>query len=80
MDQKEALTMAISELKDEARQHLFSAIDILKLATKKYTENVSNDDLLWSHNLEKVAGIVAEINWKAYEIDEVFAYGKESHE
>lgn len=68
----------ISDLKEEARQSLFAAIDLLKLATEKYaTEALNSCDLAWSANMKNVARLIKDINCKAYEIDEAFTYGEE---
>lgn len=65
----------ISDLKEEARQYLFAAIDLLKLATEKYAAEALNScDLAWSANMKNVGRLVKDINWKAYEIDEAFTY------
>ena len=74
-EQCEAEEPTVSDLKEEARRHLFAAIDLLKLATEKYaTEALNSCDLAWSANMKNVARLVKDINWEAYEIDEAFAY------
>ena len=80
-EQCEAEEPTTSDLKKEARQNLYAAIDLLKLATEKYaTKALNSCDLAWSANMKNVARLVKDINGKAYEVDEAFTYREEQED